>query len=77
MGFLDFFFKKKEKEEPVEIIPELIDTEHLQMDGSGMTCDYCESAIYADEPRKKLSGKAYHRKCFKKMKKEASKQLFG
>ncbi len=70
MGFFDFIFKKKEEvvEEVIEKVPET---------HSGIICDRCGEEIFQHEPRKKISNETYHRKCFKKLKKEAMKVAFG
>jgi hypothetical protein len=65
MKFLKNLFKKKEavKVEPVEEdnVPKNF-------------CEYCEEQLW--EKGKQFGGKRYHIKCFRKMKKEATKAVF-
>jgi hypothetical protein len=76
MGILDIFFKKEKIEEVVKP-KEPLPSEQIAMREGSVICDYCGLQIYSYEPRTKISGKSHHRKCFKKMKKDANKFAFG
>lgn len=76
MGFLDFLFKREPKEkveEPTELLP----SQQIELSENGVQCNYCYEEILPHEKRKKISGKSHHRKCFKRMKKDAKKLIFG
>jgi hypothetical protein len=68
MGFFNLFKKnKKEKEE--EKIPE---KEELNLP----KCEYCDSYIHEWEKIKTFDKKKFHVKCFRKIKKQATKMAF-
>ncbi len=69
MGIFKFLFGK-EKEEA--ILPE----EEVAPEGS-IKCDHCGKYIFSYEKRTKLNGKRLHRKCFKKLKKEAMQMAYS
>lgn len=75
MGFFDFLFGEKEEEQPeVEITKEEELEDNYEVQG---VCGYCNSDIKTNENMKKFSKDTFHRKCFKKMKKDAQKVAFG
>lgn len=75
MVFFDFLFSKKEEEEPeVEIIEEKEIEDSYDVQG---ICGYCEKDINTNEKMKKFSNGTFHKKCFKKMRKDATKVAFG
>ncbi len=77
---LDLIFRKKKVEEKVEVQEEGLPSKQLEEideSRSYVLCERCKYAIYDYEPRKKISGQTFHRKCFKKMKREATKLTFG
>ena len=76
MGFFDIFFGKKEESQPEEIqeveVKERDDNYEIQ----GI-CDYCKNDIKTNEKMTKFAKQTFHRKCLKKMKKDATKIAFG
>lgn len=74
MGLFSFFKKKKEKveEKKVEEIQEAVTEEKPK----GM-CSYCGKPILHYEKRAKVGKQTLHRRCRKKLKKEAKKEVFG
>lgn len=75
MGFFKNLFKKKEKESDENIVTSLpTDAEFaIPITHGGLICDYCQEEILEHEPRKKFTGKPFHIKCFRTMKKDAKK----
>ena len=73
MGFFDFLFNKKEEEEE-EIIDKHELEENYEVQG---LCDYCKNDIKTNEKMTKFAKQTFHKKCLKKMKKDAKKVLFG
>ncbi len=67
MGLFDIFFKKKKekKEEPV--------VENVCLKGC---CSFCGIRFESYDKIKKFSNEKYHIKCFRKLKKQAAKELF-
>lgn len=75
MGFLDFLFGKKEEvQEEVEIIQKIEVPDNYEAQG---VCHYCDTDIKTNEKMKKFAKEIFHRKCFKKMRKDATKVAFG
>lgn len=64
MNIFNKLFGKKEK--PIKEIQKI-----------GVVCDYCGEEIFEYESRTKKAGKKFHRRCFKKMRKEAKRIAFG
>ena len=72
MGFFDFFTKKKP-----EVIEEVVQEEPQPNGIIKEGCGYCGNPITKNDKVRKFSKKIYHRKCFKKLKKDATKVAFG
>jgi hypothetical protein len=69
MGFFKNLFKRKEKEPTPE--PELEVTDNT------IQCAYCHGQILDHEKRSKIKGQRFHKRCYKKLKKETLKNLYG
>ena len=75
MGILDIFFgKEEEKEEPGKsnLLPSMGETPL----NTELTCPYCENEFQEGDKVRKWNKKLFHRKCLKKLKKEAKKMRF-
>jgi len=57
-------FKRKPKKEKEE---KKVRLDHK----TGFFCNYCEMPIHPEEPASYVSGKKYHKRCLRKMKKKA------
>ena len=75
MSFLDIFFKKEKREEvyPQKVLP----SEQLGMQNCSVRCGYCGFEIYQYEKKTKIAGKSFHRRCVKKMRKQAKEVVMG
>jgi len=78
MGIFDFLFKDKKEEEKEEKQIKELEEKGVNL---GTTvenpCTYCNRSIEQFQERKKFGGNKFHKKCFKKIKKQAKKQAFG
>ena len=76
MGLLNFFFKG-EKKEDVKKPEELLPSEQIELKEGSVICAHCKNQIFSYEKRKRMGKDKVHRKCYKKLKKNANKVLYG
>lgn len=82
MGFLDMLFGSKESEQ--EVIDGMQENEQKPEESQPeedteleKICDYCKEELTDQDKVTKFSKSLFHRKCFKRMKKDAQKVTFG
>jgi len=68
MKFLKKFFKKKKKQKEVVEMP---------LPPGAILCDLCKEPILQHEKRSKIQGKRYHKRCYKRFKKETLEKVYS